>query len=376
MLPRVGRRLRKQNKAISVAQKREITHLDYRPGGRASVSGAIVTVFGATGFLGRYVVNHLGSTGSQVVVPFRGEEKSYNHLKVMGDLGQIIPIRWDLSDKQSIRNAIEHSNVVINLVGRRWETRNYSFSQAHIESARNIAEVVKEVGVARFIHVSALNCEAGPSDWAKTKWEAEQTVRSIYPDATIIRPSHLWGAQDSFSRSHASMLRFWPFYPMFHAERKIQPVYVNDVAQGLVNTLAMKKAHGTTFEFAGPTATTHEKYIEWIREALKLPEKHIIPVSDNIVWHLGYWLGQHRNPRFTLDSIKENHDVILSGSRPGLRDCGITEPVSADSQTAVMYLNPWRKPSRQTDVTTDAAEIPELKDLEVIFAQGRNAPPF
>jgi len=362
MLPRLtrcGRPLLNGKRALHSAR------LDYTPGGRSSVSGAIVTVFGCTGFLGRYVTNALGSTGSQVVIPFRGEERSYNHLKVMGDLGQIVPVRWDCRDKDSIRRAVEHSNVVINCVGRRYDTRNFTMQEVHVDAARNIAEVAKEFGVARFIHVSALACENGESDWCKTKWEGEQTVRSICPEATIIRPATLWGAQDEFMRNHASMMRYWPFYALYNAQQQLQPAYVKDVADALVATLRLPDGFGSTFEFAGPTTTTNKGYAEWVRKALKTPEKHIIPISDNMLWHLGYWLGQHRRPRMTLDTIKENHNVVIKKNSPhrGFAQCGVTNPVRLDSSTALMYMSPWRKPSRQTDITTDNAEIPELPDL-------------
>lgn len=110
-----------------------------------------------------------GRHGSQIVVPYRGEESSYNHLKVMGDLGQIIPMKWDFRDKDSIRRAAEYSNVIINLTGRRWDTRNFTQKQANVDSAKAIAEVAKELGVERLIHVSALGAQDMPSDWGKTK---------------------------------------------------------------------------------------------------------------------------------------------------------------------------------------------------------------
>jgi len=210
----------------------------------------------------------------------------------------------------------------------------------------------------------------------KTKWEGEQTVRSICPEATIIRPSTLWGAQDEFMRNHASMMRFWPFYALYNADQQIQPAYVKDVADALVATLRLPDGFGSTFEYAGPTTTTNKAYAEWVRQALKLPEKHIIPISDNMLWHLGYWLGQHRRPRMTLDTIKEKHNITLKKNTPhrGFAQCGVTNPIRLDSNTAIMYMNPFRKPSRQTDITTDAAEIPELPDLETYIEVHGHSP--
>ena len=125
-------------------------------GGRSSVSGITATVFGATGFLGRYVVNRLGKTGTRVVVPFRGDEKDVRHLKVMGDLGQIVHLDFSIRDADAIKYAVERSNVVVNMVGREWETRNFSFEDVHVEFPAKLAEICKEVGVERLVHVSAL----------------------------------------------------------------------------------------------------------------------------------------------------------------------------------------------------------------------------
>ncbi|ELV09161.1 NADH dehydrogenase [ubiquinone] 1 alpha subcomplex subunit 9, mitochondrial [Tupaia chinensis] len=104
--------------------RRHLHHavIPHGKGGRSSVSGVVATVFGASGFLGRYVVNYLGRMGSQVIVPHRCEAYDVMHLRPMGDLGQILFLEWSGRDKDSIRQAVEHSNVVINLVGRDWET--------------------------------------------------------------------------------------------------------------------------------------------------------------------------------------------------------------------------------------------------------------
>ena len=95
-------------------------------GGRSSVSGHVATVFGCTGFLGRYLVNRLAQKGTQVVVPYRDEDEK-RHLKLMGDLGQIVPLEWDLRNDEQIAECMRHSDVVYNLVGRNYDTKNFKF---------------------------------------------------------------------------------------------------------------------------------------------------------------------------------------------------------------------------------------------------------
>lgn len=114
-------------------------------GGRSSVSGVVATVFGATGFLGRYVVNHLGRMGSQVIIPYRCDTYDIMHLRPMGDLGQIIFLEWNGRDKDSIRRAVQHSNVVINLVGREWETRNFDFEDVFVKIPKQLLKYLRKL---------------------------------------------------------------------------------------------------------------------------------------------------------------------------------------------------------------------------------------
>ncbi|TYH91029.1 hypothetical protein ES332_A13G089400v1 [Gossypium tomentosum] len=110
-------------------------------GGQSSVSGIIATVFGATGFLGRYLVQQLAKMGSQVLVPFRGSEDNPRHLKLMGDLGQIVPMKYDPRDENSIKAVIAKANVVINLIGREYETRNFNFEEVNHFMADQLAVI-------------------------------------------------------------------------------------------------------------------------------------------------------------------------------------------------------------------------------------------
>ena len=133
-------------------------------GGRSSYSGITAAVFGSTGFLGRYVVNHLAKNGSRVLVPTRCSENHRQHLKPMGDLGQIVQFDYSMRDDEAIKYAVERANVVINMVGREWETRNFSFEDVHRDFPRRLAEACKESSsVKRLIHVSALGIHASLS---------------------------------------------------------------------------------------------------------------------------------------------------------------------------------------------------------------------
>uniref|UniRef100_UPI000682C246 NADH dehydrogenase [ubiquinone] 1 alpha subcomplex subunit 9, mitochondrial n=1 Tax=Ictidomys tridecemlineatus TaxID=43179 RepID=UPI000682C246 len=201
---------------------RQLHHalIPHGKGGRSSVSGVVATVFGATGFLGRYVVNHLGRMGSQVIIPYRCDPYDVMHLRPMGDLGQIIFLEWNGRDKDSIRRAVEHSNVVINLVGRDWETRNFDFEDVFVKIPQTIAQISKEAGVEKFIHVSHLNANIRSSSrYLRNKAVGENEVRNAFPEATIIKPSDIFGREDRFL-NHFANIRWFGGVPLISLGRK------------------------------------------------------------------------------------------------------------------------------------------------------------
>uniref|UniRef100_A0A2N9H9G3 NAD-dependent epimerase/dehydratase domain-containing protein n=1 Tax=Fagus sylvatica TaxID=28930 RepID=A0A2N9H9G3_FAGSY len=156
-------------------------------GGRSSVSGIVATVFGATGFLGRYVVQQLAKMGTQVLVPFRGSEDSHRHLKLMGDLGQIVPMKYNPRDENSIKAVMAKANVVVNLIGREFETRNYSFEEVNHSMAEQLAMIAKEHGgIMRFIQISCLGASpSSPSRLLKAKAAAEESVLRELPEVKL-----------------------------------------------------------------------------------------------------------------------------------------------------------------------------------------------
>ncbi|EGD74983.1 hypothetical protein PTSG_07208 [Salpingoeca rosetta] len=246
-------------------------------GGRCSVSGVVATVFGATGFMGRYVVNRLGKVGSQVVVPFRGDEHDYRHLRVAGDLGQIHFLPFQLLDKDTVRRAVEHSNVVINLIGQDTDSRHFSLEDVHVTGALNIAEAAKEAGVERLIHMSALGADkTSNSRFLQSKALGEEAVASVFPSATIIRPSHIFGYEDRFLNRFAG-LRVLPCgQPLFDGGKaKKSPVYSLDVADGIAAAVGDPIAEGSVFEFVGPREYTMKEIVTFINQITRKPNKTI-----------------------------------------------------------------------------------------------------
>lgn len=231
-------------------------------GGRSSFNGMVATVFGCTGFMGRYVCNKLGKIGTQMILPYRADHYDAIRLKVTGDLGQVLFQFYHLEDEEAIRKAVRHSNVVINLVGRDWETNNFNFTDVHVNGARRIAKVCREMGVERLIHVSSLNASPNPeplilkegSKFLKSKYYGELAVREEFPEATIFRPSDIYGQEDRFLRYYAHVWRRQlRGMPLWHKGEKTikQPVFCSDLAQGIVNAAKDPDSAGKVYQAIG-----------------------------------------------------------------------------------------------------------------------------
>jgi len=260
-------------------------------GGRSAVSGHVATVFGCTGFLGRYLVAKLAKEGTQVIVPYRDED-SKRHLKVMGDLGQIVPLEWDARNAEQIHECVRHSDTVYNLVGRDWETRNFTYEDVHIKIPQLIAEVSAASGVDQLIHVSHLNAAPNSaSEVYRTKYAGERAVRDAFPNATIVRPGSMYGQEDWLLNAAAQ-------YPILFKlnNTKILPVHVLDVAQALKVMLdAPVTSVASTFSLPGPALHTYESILELVdtltmrgkTELPKVPKpiaKAFASVVNTCVW--------------------------------------------------------------------------------------------
>ncbi|XP_063710105.1 NADH dehydrogenase [ubiquinone] 1 alpha subcomplex subunit 9, mitochondrial [Culicoides brevitarsis] len=258
----------------------KLTSMRRGTGGRSSFNGVVATVFGCSGFLGRYVCNKLGKIGTQMILPYRGDHYDVLRLKVAGDLGQVLFHPYHLMDEKSIREAMKYSNVVINLVGREWETKNFKFEDVHVDGARRLARISREMGVERFIHVSALNASPHPqeifmkggSKFLKSKYEGELAVREAFPEATIFRPSDILGQEDRFLRYYAHIwrrqIRGMPMWKKGEATIK-QPVYCSDLAQGIVNAMKDPETAGKVYQAVGPRRYVLGELVDWFYRVMR-----------------------------------------------------------------------------------------------------------
>jgi len=236
-----------------------------------------ITVIGGSGFLGRYIVELLADQGAVVKVAVRDIEKA-KFLKPLGQVGQVTPIPLNVCDETSLQKIAQGTDKIIYLVGILYEKRNQTFKKVHIDALEILGELSRKEGVKRFSLVSALgaNVEA-KSKYLSSKGEGELKLIQNYPEATIFKPSLLFGAEDKFFNLFASLLRITPILPLYGGGRTLfQPVYVGDVARAFVNSIDEKSTYGNTYELGGPTIYTYAELMETIlhytnRNRLLLP---------------------------------------------------------------------------------------------------------
>uniref|UniRef100_A0A672ZMH4 NADH dehydrogenase [ubiquinone] 1 alpha subcomplex subunit 9, mitochondrial n=1 Tax=Sphaeramia orbicularis TaxID=375764 RepID=A0A672ZMH4_9TELE len=332
---------------VTTVQQRKLHHavVPKGKGGRSSSSGIAATVFGATGFVGRYVVNRLGRIGSQIIVPHRCDQYDVMYLRPMGDLGQIIFMEWDPRNKDSIKRALEHSNVVINLVGREWETRNYPFEDTFVTIPQQIAKATREAGITKLVHMSHLNADIrSQSKYLRNKAVGETAVRDEFPDAIIMKPAEIFGREDKFLNYYANMRWFGNAIPLMGMGKNTvkQPVYVVDVAKAIINAIRDPDANGKTYALVGPNRYLLHDLVEYIYGVAHRP--FVAYPMPRVLYHLAArafsmspfdpWTSPDKVDRFHITDMKYP-------GLPGLEDLGITP--STIEQRAIEILRRHRR---------------------------------
>ncbi|HET6307079.1 MAG TPA: complex I NDUFA9 subunit family protein, partial [Rhodopila sp.] len=224
----------------------------------------VATVFGGSGFIGRYVVKRLAQQGYIVRVPSRDPEGAL-FLKPMGMVGQVVPLYASVTNEATVHRAVVDAEVVVNLVGILSESRKVSFEAIHVEGAACIARMAAAAGVRRLVHVSAIGADPdSPSRYGASKGQGEQAVRAAFPGATVLRPSLVFGQEDALFNRFAAMARLAPFMPVIAGDTKMQPVFVGDVADAVMAALGSPATQGRVFEIGGPRVWTFREILAFV----------------------------------------------------------------------------------------------------------------
>ena len=221
----------------------------------------LVTIFGGGGFLGRYVVQELLKGGVRVRVAGRDPKNAW-FLKTQGGLGQTQFVSADITRPDSVARAVQGSTAVVNLVG----LLAGAFDAVHVAGARTIAQAAHAAGADAVVQVSAIGADpAAASHYARTKGEGEAAVRAAFPNATILRPSILFGPEDQFVNKFAQMARILPVLPIIRGPVLFQPAFVADAARAIARAALDPLTYGgRTFELGGPERISMEALNRWI----------------------------------------------------------------------------------------------------------------
>ncbi len=290
----------------------------------------VVTVFGGSGFLGRHLVKRLAERGWRIRIATRNPGDAL-FLKTAGSVGQIVPTFANVRDDHSVSAAVDGADYVVNLVGILYESGRQTFKAVHEEAAGRIARAAKEAGASRLIQISAIG--AAPesrSRYARTKAAGERAVLEAFPDATIFRPSIIFGPEDGFFNLFASLSRMSPFLPLIGGGRtRFQPVYVGDVADAMLACLDREDSRGETYELGGPTVYTFRELMELLLATIGR-ERALLPVPWTIAGVQAAFLGMLPKPLLTRDQLAQlkTDNVVSEGART-LADLGI-EPTAAE----------------------------------------------
>ncbi len=225
---------------------------------------SVATVFGGSGFLGRYVVKRLAAAGHVVRVAVRDTESAM-FLKPMGAVGQVVLLHASVTNDADVARAVEGADLVVNLVGILAEAHGGDFQRIQGEGPGRIAKAAAAAGVQRLVHVSAIGADpASASGYARSKGQGEAGVRAAFPSATILRPSVVFGPEDAFFNRFAGMAAISPVMPVIAGSSRFQPVYVGDVADAVMAALTREDAKGQTYELGGPKVWTFRELLAWI----------------------------------------------------------------------------------------------------------------
>ena len=285
---------------------------------------SVATVFGGSGFIGRYVVKRLAAAGHVVRVAGRDTERAKD-LMVTGRVGQVVPLYVSLTNEGTIQRAVEGADLVVNLVGILAEKRAGDFHRLQGEGPGRIAAAAASAGVQRIVHVSAIGADpASPSLYGRTKAEGELAVRAAMPGAAVLRPSLVFGAEDKFFNRFGAMAMTLPIMPVICGGSRFQPVYVGDVADAVAAALTHEDAAGRTFELGGPRIYTFRELLLYILHETRRhrPRWDVPPGLARLPARLGELAP---GKPFTRDQLALlARDNVANTAMPGLEALGIT----------------------------------------------------
>jgi NADH dehydrogenase len=323
-----------------------------------TASAPLCTIFGGSGFVGRYVAQRMARRGWRVRVAVRRPNNAH-FVRPYGDVGQVEPVQANIRDDASVARAVAGATAVINCVGILAEGGKQTFNAVQADGAARIAKAAAAAGATSLVHISAIGADAGSaSAYARSKATAEAAVTEAFPGAVILRPSIIFGTEDQFFNRFAAMARLTPVIPAVGAGTKFQPVYVDDVAEAAAIAATGAAAPGV-YELGGPAVYTFRELMNVMltsvhrrRKVVNVPfgVARIMAKVCKLVQTLSFGLIP---AAITADQVEllKSDNVVAPGAQ-GFDALGIsTTPVEAVIDS---YLYAWRPYGQYAKITKSA----------------------
>lgn len=312
------------------------------------LNGKIVTVFGGTGFVGRYIVAQLAAAGALVKIVTRHTPSAY-FLRTYGNPGQIVPVCSRYESDSDLARIVAGSFAVVNCLGILNERgKRSSFARLHTDIPAAIAKACATTHVSRLVHISALGVDRATSSYAITKILGESKVQQNFPDATILRPSVVFGAEDNFLNMFARLSRILPAFPLIGGGKtRFQPVYVVDIARAVVRALCDVHTTGQIYQLGGPEILTFRQIYERLFAYTGI-RRALVPVPWWVARIQAFFMGLLPNPLLTNDQVTSlQTDNIVADGALGLADLGLV-PTPMDAVVPA-YLGYMHDTSRKDE---------------------------
>ncbi|WP_298841204.1 complex I NDUFA9 subunit family protein [uncultured Roseobacter sp.] len=320
----------------------------------------LVTIYGGSGFVGRYIARRMAKAGWRVRVAVRRPNEAI-FVKPYGVVGQVEPVLCNIRDDASVAQVMQGADAVVNCVGILAEAGRNGFDAVQSEGAERIARTAAAQGIASMVHVSAIGADLeSDSDYSRTKALGEAGVLEHMPDAVILRPSIVFGPEDQFFNRFASMTRLGPVLPVVGAETRFQPVYVDDIARAAELALT-KGVQPGVYELGGPDVASFRELMQKMLDVIHRRRMIVsIPFFAARIMAFGFDLlqtltgGLVTNSMITRDQVRNlSRDNVVSGKTMGFDDLG----VAPTSMTSVLPEYLWRfRPSGQYDAIKESAK--------------------
>ena len=297
-----------------------------------------VTVFGGTGFLGRRIVRHLRDHDFSVRIASRHPD--WGRRQFGPDHPQLQSVEANVHDERSVTDALNGVYGVVTAVSLYLERGQETFHSVHVESAQRVAAQAHRAGVERLVHVSGIGADAvSPSRYIRKRGEGELAVRAAFADALFVRPAVMFGPDDAFLTTILKLLRQLPIYPMFgRGLTRLQPAYVEDVAEAVGRIMKRAETPSMIFEFGGPRVYSYEEFLRAVAHQAGIAPR-LVPIPF-AVWHALTWASEILpDPLLTRNQVELMEiDTVSSPQMPGFSELGIT-PHSVEAILQRMLSN-------------------------------------